>query len=506
MTTLSNARRPLATALRLIREGDPTAFREYIHSLYETDGIGLTEAAELLQEHTYKTNTDFPKALLETAPANEEALSLVRFFSEHFFPRFPVTNDTRRLLQRVYLLHKNLAVEVYEALRTRASGETAYLACCDYAAFQDASTAVGRISLITARTRALELMEDMASCYNDRNLQLQLVSAYRGMTAYYAPNTDKKSRDSALQYSRKALDLSRKLHAAAPTEETADLLASAKEDTADLLQDSVMFKQAEVLYEKALALRKANPHNPSAYARICCKAALFHTKRKGSGKREKAIDLYEQAAEIYKDMGTEPSANMQLEYAECRKALGDLYAQSDKVKDIITAFDHYKAASALYLRAVPLASAMDYALCRYPMALTLWRAGGDNNLNTAMNILGELIELQEANPDLHALDSRIFFLTYALEDRLWIRHPLERQHPEFHPDYEHALGCGEILEILGYLPQKYHEMLSCEEWHQLRMDALPFYKKHIDPAVPLKQQELTNTASRWVTEFMKQGK
>ena len=123
-----------------------------------------------------------------------------------------------------------------------------------------------------------------------------------------------------------------------------------------------------------------------------------------------------------------------------------------------------------------------------------------------MNILSELLALQDANPELHALDGHIFFLTYALEERLWIRHPLERQHPEFHPQYAHALGSAEILEILSYLPSKYHELLSCKEWSTLRMEALPFYKKHIDPSIPLKQQELTPTASQWVTEFMKQVK
>ena len=509
MSTLSNARRPLATALRLIRDGDAAAFRGYIHSLYETDGFGLTEAGELLHAHTMKHNADFVKSLCESAPANEEGLSLVCFLSEHFFPRFSMNPEQRRLLQRVYLLHKNLAVSVYDKLRTRRSGEIAYAACCTYADFQDPHNSVGRISLITARTRALEIMEDMVLQYDDHTLQLQLAEAYRGMAEYYAQAADKKSRDSALQYSRKALDLCRKLHASVPDLCTSAMLATAKENCADLLQHTVMFKQAETLYERALELRKAAAEADSEsllpLAWSCCKLADFHTQRKGAGKREKAIALYEQAAEIFKNAElTLP--NLQLDYAHCRKALGDLYAHSDKVKELIIAFDHYKAASALLLRSEHLATPMDYANCRYSMALTLWRAGGDNNLNTALNIMGELTELTAMYPDLGEYESRIFFLTYALEERLWIRHPLERQHPEFHTAYQHALGCGEILEILSYLPQKYHEMLSCREWNRLRTDALPFYKKHIDSSLPLKQQELTKTASDWVTEFMKQVK
>lgn len=509
MSTLSNARRPLATAHRLIHDGDPKAFRRYIHNLYETDKFGLAEAGEMLYEYTCKYGADFVKSLLETAKADTEALSLVRFLSDYFFPRFPLTADNRRLLQRVYLLHKNLAVAVYDNIRSRSAGEVAFAACSNYADFQDSSTSVGRISMIAARTRAAEIMEELTQQYNDDNLLTLLVYAYRSISDYYAEASDKKSRDSALQYSRKALELSRRLYAETPDADTRSLLAFAKEDTADLLQDTVMFKQAEILYERALELRKIDVNNGEdrqlAYAWTCCKLANFHTTRRGTGRRDKAIALYEQAAEIFKTLNSD-LPNLQQDYAYCRKALGDLYALSDKVKDIITAFDHYKAAAALHLRTLHLLTPIDYADCRYPMALTLWRVGGDNNLNTALEIMHELTDLREVNPELHEFDSRIYFLTYALEDRLWLRHPPARQHPEFHSAYEHACGCGEILEILGYLPAKYREQLSCKELTALRLDALPFYKKHIDPTVPLKQQELTQTAADWVTDFMKQVK
>jgi len=516
MTSLSNARRPLATAHRLIRDGNADAFRGYLHTIYQTDMLGLTEAGEMLYEYTCKYDAEFVKQLCETAIPNEESLSLVRFLSDHFFPRFEQTAETRRLLQRVYLLHKNLAVDVYEHLRSRLSGETAYTACCRYAEFQDASTAVGRLSVITARTRAVELMESMAQDIDDRSLRMELTAAYRSMAAFHRSSHDLKSARQAQQYARKALDLSRKLYSEAPDEDTAALFAAAQEEMAELLQGSIMHKQAQALFEKALAMRKeladtaADRDALLAYALVCGKLAGLHTETKGAGRRDRAIELYETEAELLKSLSADTDPALQREFALCRLALGDLYAQSEKVKDCIIAFDHYKAASALHMRNLQANSdtvaAAEYAESRYRMALTLWRVGGENNLNTALSILKELTELQNTYPNLSESESRITFLTYALEEKLWIRPPLERRHLEFHPMYEHALGCGEILEILGYLPENYREHLSCSELTTLRMDALPFYKKHIDPTVSLKQQELTDTAADWVTEFMKHVK
>lgn len=516
MSTLSNARRPLATAHRLIHDGDPKAFREYIHQLYETDRLGLAEAGEMLYEYTCKYGAEFVKSLPETASPDAEGLSLVRFLTEYFFHRFPINGENRRLLQRVYLLHKNLAVDTYEALRTKESGELAYTACCHYAAFQDAHTSVGRLSVITARTRAVELMEAMTAQSDDVAAQLKLAEAYRELAAIHHSGNDLNSSRQAQKYSRKALELCRQLYTTVPSAETARQYAAAQEDMADLLQGSIMHKQAEALYTKALAMRKElaetndTPDAQLAYALVSGKLASLHAETKGSGRREQAVALYEQEAALLKELSADTDPALQGELACCRMALGDLYAESDKVKDIITAFDHYKAAAALHMRrlnALPHEqTAMEYAECRYRMALTLWRVGGDNNLNTALHIPEELTALQADYPALQALDSRMTFLIYALEERLWIRHPLERSHPEFHPMYEHALGCGEIMEILGYLPAKYREQLSCRELTALRLDALPFYKKHIDPAVPLKQQELTRTAADWMAEFMKHVK
>lgn len=516
MPTLSQSRRPLATAHRLVREGDATAFRGYIHELYETDGIGLEEAGEKLYEHTCKQGADLVKSLIETAAPNAEALSLVHFLSQHFFPRFPVTAESRRLLQRVYLLYKNLAVDTYEALDTPASGEIAYAACCSYAAFQDIKTAVGRLSVITARTRAVEIMEALATRSDDLSVGLKLAEAYRGLAEIHRSGNDLNSARQAQKYSRRALELCRRLYTGAPTTETAEQYAAAQEDMADLLQGSIMHKQAETLYSKALAMRKDlaaqsdRAEAQLAYALVCGKLASLHTETKGSGRREQAIALYETEAELLKALSADTTPALLGEFARCRMALGDLYAESEKMKDIITAFDHYKAASALHLRrlnAHPEASvAMEYAESRFRMALTLWRVGGDNNLNTALHIPEELTAMQANYPAVGAMEGRLTFLTYALEDRLWLRHPPERRHLEFHPQYAHAYGCGEILEILGYLPQKYREQLSCKELTALRLDALPFYQKHIDPTVPLKQQELSQTAADWVTGFMKQGK
>lgn len=516
MSTLSTARRPLATAHRLIHDGDPKAFRAYIHTLYESDGFGLEEAGEKLPEHTHKTGTDFVKSLLETAAPDAEALSLVRFLSEYFFPHFPANGENRRLLQRVYLLYKNLAVDTYEALRTPESGEIAYNACCTYAAFQDSKNAVGRLSVITARTRGVEIMEALASQSNDLSVGMKLAEAYRSLGDTHRSGGDLNSARQAQKYSRRALELCRQLYTGTPTEETAALYAAAQEDMADLLQGSIMHKQAEVLYSKALTMRKELAETSDAkeaqlaYGLVCGKLANLHTETKGSGRREQAIGLYETEAELLKACAADTDPALQEEFAQCRMALGDLYAQSDKMKDIITAFDHYKAASALHMRRLNAqpeeAAAMEYAESRYRMALTLWRVGGDNNLNTALHIPEELTALQTGYPALRVMEGRLTFLTYALEDRLWIRHPLERQHLEFHPQYAHAYGCGEILEILGYLPPKVREQISCRELTQLRLDALPFYKKHIDPTVPLKQQELSQTAADWVMDFMKHVK
>ena len=516
MSTLSNARRPLATAHRLIHDGDAATFRGYIHSLYQTDGFGLTEAAELLQEYTYKQGVDFVKELCETATANKAGLSLVRFLTEHFFPRFPANADSRRLLQRVYLLYKNLAVAVYEALHSRESGELAYTACCRYADFQNASTSVGRLSVISARTRALEIMEALAQDSDDITLLMGLANAYGHMADSHRSSHDLKGARQAQMYTRKKLELSQKLYAQTPDFSTATLLAEAREQMADLLQGSILHKQAQGLYEQALELRKeladSQPTRETqrSYAFCCGKLADLHTETKGEGRRERAISLYQQEAELLKALSADTDHTLQQEYARCRLALGDLLADSEKVKDCITAFDHYKAAAALYLRAVSSLPAgntvIQYGESRLRMAQTLWRVGGDNNLNTALTVLEELTVMQQEHPVLRALEGNIFFLTYALEDRLWIRHPLERQHPEYHPDYEHAYGCAEILEILSYLPQSHREKLSCKERTALRTDALPFYKKHIDPKVPLNRQELTQTAADWVKEFMKHVK
>lgn len=514
MSTLANARRPLATAHRLIREGDAAAFRGYLHQLYQTDGFGLAEAGEMLYEYTCKYGADFVKSLPETADANEEALHLVSFLTEHFFPRFAPTAENRRTLQRVYLLYKNLAVAVYEKLQTRESGELAYAACCHYADFQDASTSVGRLSVITARTRGAELMEAMADTFDDRSLYMELVSAYRSIAAYHKASRDLKSARQAQQYARKALELSDKLYRDCPDSDTAPLLAAAQEDMAELLQGSIMHKQAQALYEKALSLRKelaeTDPSTQAqlAYGRVCGKLADLHTETKGPDRRDRAIALYETEAEILRSLSADTTPALQEEFARCRLALGDLYADSDKVKDCITAFEHYKAAAALYLRCLNCdpnqnSTANEYAESRYRMALTLWRVGGDNNLNTALAILAELTTQPKDSPASTDLEGRIPFLLYALEEKLWIHHPAQRRHPEFHPLYEHAYGCAEILEVLGYLPPKYRELLSCKERMALRMDALPLYKKHIDPTISLKQQELTATAADWVTEFMK---
>lgn len=516
MSTLSAARRPLATAHRLIHDGDPKAFRAYIHTLYETDCIGLEEAGEKLREHTDKNGAEFVKSLPETAAPDAEALSLVRFLSDHFFPYFPATAENRRLLQRVYLLYKNLAVDTYEALRTPESGETAYNACCSYAAFQDSKNAVGRLSIITARTRAVEIMEALAAQSDDLSLGIKLAEAYRGLGAIHCSGGDLNSARQAQKYSRRALELCRQLYTATPNLETAALYAAAQEDMADLLQGSIMHKQAEALYSKALTMRKdlaeaaGTQEAQLAYALVCGKLANLHTETKGSGRREQAITLYESEAELLKGLSADTEPALQGEFARCRMALGDLYAESDKMKDIITAFDHYKAAAALHMRRLNgqpnEQTAMEYAESRCRMALTLWRVGGDNNLNTALHIPEELTAMQADYPAVGALEGRLTFLTYALEDRLWIRHPQERRHLEFHSQYEYAYGCGEILEILGYLPSKYREQLSCKELTQLRLDALPFYKKHIDPTIPLKQQELSKTASDWVKEFLKHVK
>lgn len=516
MSTLSNSRRPLATAHRLVREGDPKAFCGYIHQLYESDGFGLEEAGEKLLEHTHKNGIDFVKSLPETAAPDAEALSLVRFLSEYFFPAFAPTAENRRLLQRVYLLYKNLAVDTYEALRTPASGETAYHVCCTYAAFQDSKNAVGRLSVITARTRAVEIMEELAAQSDDLSVGMKLAEAYRSLGGIHRSGGDLNSARQAQKYSRRALELCRQLYTSAPTEETAALYAAAQEDMADLLQGSIMHKQAEALYSKALTMRKdlaeaaGTQEAQLAYALVCGKLANLHTETKGSGRREQAIGLYETEGSLLKALSADTDPALQREFAQCRMALGDLYAESEKMKDIITAFDHYKAAAALHLRRLNAqpeeATAMEYAESRCRMGLTLWRVGGDNNLNTALRIPEELTALQADYPVLGALEGRLTFLTYALEDRLWIRHPQERRHLEFHPRYAHAYSCGEILEILGYLPAKYREQLSCKELTQLRLDALPFYKKHIDPTVPLKQQELSQTAADWVKDFMKHVK
>ena len=516
MSTLSTARRPLATAHRLISDGDPKAFRAYIHTLYETDGFGLEEAGEKLSEHTCRNGADLVKSLLETATPDTEALSLVRFLSDHFFPRFPATADNRRLLQRVYLLFKNLAVHTYEALPTPERGEIAYSACCSYAAFQDSGNAVGRLSVITARTRAVEIMEALAARSDDLSVGMKLAEAYRGLSAIHRSGGDLNSAREAQKYSRRALELCRQLYTSSPNGDTADLYATAQEYMADLLQGSIMHKQAEALYSKALTMRKALAEASAsreaqlAYARICGKLANLHTETKGSGRREQAVALYETEAALLKELSADTDPALQREFAQCRMALGDLYAESEKMKDIITAFDHYKAAAALHMRCLNAApteqAAMEYAESRFRMALTLWRVGGDNNLNTALHIPEELMALQTDYPVLSAMEGRLTFLTYGLEDRLWIHHPPERRHLEYHPQYEHAYGCGEILEILSYLPSKYRERLSCKDLTALRLDALPFYKKHIDPTVPLKQQELSQTASDWVKEFMKQGK
>ncbi|MBQ3010076.1 MAG: hypothetical protein IJD81_02665 [Oscillospiraceae bacterium] len=510
MSTLSNARRPLATAHRLIHDGDAKAFRGYLHSLYETDRFGLEEAGELLYEYTCKNGTDFVKSLPETASPDAEGLSLVQFLSEHFFPRFSLTADNRRLLQRVYLLHKNLAVDTYEALRTRASGDIAYDVCCRYADVQDGRTPVGRLSVITARTRAVELMESMAAQFPDRTVHIKLANAYRSLSTVHRSEGDLNGSRQAQKYSRKALDLCRQLYSETPDRETAALFAGAQEDMADLLQGSIMHKQAEAMYRKALELRREDEAAPLPYALCCGKLASLHAETRGSGRREQAVSLYETEAELLKALSADTDPDLQREFALCRMALGDLYAESQKVKDIITAFDHYKAASALHMRRLTAeetdAAAMEYAQCRYRMALTLWRVGGDNNLNTALHIPEELNELQKRYPTLSTLESRLTFLTYALEDRLWIRHPLERSHPEFHPMYEEAYGKAEILEILGYLPASYREQMSCRELTELRLDALPFYKKHIDPRVPLNRQKLSPMAADWVTDFMKRVK
>lgn len=505
--------RPLGTAFRLIHDRDAEGFRQLIHRLTQTGGQPLAGVAELLRESVCKQGPDFLKQLLETARPDPEGLSLVEFLTGQVFPRFPHSPQSRRLLQRAYLLYKNLALDLYEASPDPVTGQAAYAACCAYADAQDADTPLGQVSLLSARSRAVELLEDLVQRAPSRSLRMQLAQAQLALAVCFSSGADSKSTEAALNAAGKALQGCQELCREEEDLDALGLLAQTQSTLAGLLGPTPFRAQGEALYRKALTIRRTIARQTGddaakqLWAEDCGRFALWHCRSKGEGRREQAIALLEGGIALLNEL---PDKSMAM-LADFHRQLGDLYADSPRMNDWLTAFHQYKAAAVMDCsrrKTEPGPESLgQYLHSRYGMAFSLWRVGGEGNWNTALHILDEISPLLEQLPaDAPPWDSRLYFLRYALEDKLWIHHPLSRQNPNFHKDYPDAYACGEILEVLSYLPARYQAAMTHFQRMELLWNALPFYRRHLDPKLPLKDQEIQAQTAAWVKQIQPQTK
>lgn len=518
MTTSVNQKphRPLATAHQLIYDGDAAGFRGYLHMLYDSGCSGQEEAGEMLYEFTCKHGTDFVKQLLETAPTDAEAVRLIRFLTEHYFPRFPQAPDSRRLLSRVYLLYKNLAVATFQALQTDDSAQTACMACDVYAGVQDAATSVGRIGIRSARSKSVEILETQADRNPNRAVQMALAQAYKQLADCCCTDGSKAGVGDGMKYYEKALRLYSTLDDAQSTSETRRGLAEALERTADLLcrdyaQGSM--KLAEPLYQRALELRKSDTQ-PLPLAHCYGQLGRLYVHRTGAGCRGQAIAMYGEQETLLQTLYTrQPDVELAGELANCRMALGDLYAIGAGETDCVTAFRFYKGAAALRLECMQALrtkqSGMAYAHARYAMAQMLWQVGGEENLNAAlsgMELVAAFLEKQQEtgewdDPDLM---SRCQLFLYGLEEKLWLKHPLERLRPEFNPLYPQAYAAAEALEALSLMPEEGVDRIAPIHRMELQYNALPLYRPHLKSGVPLGNQHLQPQTVQLLKYLLKQ--
>lgn len=479
----------------------------------------------------------FRDLLLPTGNSDED-FSMVRFTSYWLLSDFQDTAVDPRKIEILYMGNHTLAQHVHKQLNTELSGSVLADAIEKHAAYchrkKDTNS---RQQALELRKEVVALTEGLLEVYHTADARIDLADACRMLAWSYECLPKDAGMEEALRYYSKALSLRQEIDRENSTQKTKRTLATAYDDIANLYNSitftalnaaertlpmalqPVCHKQhreyAAELYGKALELRKKLvEEDPSIQNRRSLtfsyrSLAELHENQPEVGQRELMIGYLQQEEQILQELYTEDRQISRAgDLAGCLEKQGSAWFSSGKRKELPKAFDKYHAAVKLrqtvYTALPTKPNRLSLANARLRRACILYHAGTPRYLKEALEELKDIRKVFLAccsdNTD-YQLQNCLFYLT-ATAEKLGLTPSAEWGDITALPFHAQSYTYAELLEILDYMEDDYVDMIPVNMIALFRTYALPGYRKHLDPNVPLEEQDTAKKTASLLAMLM----
>ena len=181
--------------------------------------------------------------------------------------------------------------------------------------------------------------------------------------------------------------------------------------------------------------------------------------------------------------------------AACLEKLGSTYFSSGNRKDLSEALRWHHAATKLretvYTALPTPANRRKLTSARLYRARVLYHTGTEQNIQKAFHELTQIRKDMEASgADINDRSLQIcLFCLDAAANKLGIQPADKQMDVTALPFHLQSYAYSELLEILDYMDEAYVNMIPVHMMALFREYALPGYQRHLNPHIPLEDQQ-----------------